>query len=189
MFLNEVSDDWLLCLSREGNQDAIDLLYERYSKFLYGIINEFFKSKLVYVDYKDMFQECIIVFLGCVQKYDEDVGCFYFFVKMAVERRLIDNLAKISKVKMVASLDELIYDNGNETLLDYVAESSDGEYNWLYEELVVRIDEESRRIVDLKMVGYAYHEIALILNTSKQSVYRRVVKIKNILKDIIEKID
>jgi len=34
--LEEISDDLLICLFREGNQDAIDLLYERYNIYYYG---------------------------------------------------------------------------------------------------------------------------------------------------------
>ena len=39
-------------------------------------------------------------------------------------------------------------------------------------------------IVDLKMKGYTYEEISLLLGISKQAIYRRIVKIKNMLKDI-----
>ena len=61
MFLKEISDDLLIKLRREGNQDAIDLLLERYRKFIYGIINDFFKTQNEYHDYDEYYQESICI--------------------------------------------------------------------------------------------------------------------------------
>jgi DNA-directed RNA polymerase specialized sigma24 family protein len=126
-----------------------------------------------------------------MDRYDEDSGCFYYFVKLSVERKLLDILDKANKIKTIKSLDERYYDEGDESCLDYVAE--EGNYMYyetdLYGLLKDALDENSIKIVDMKMEGYNYNEIAKKLNINKQAVYRKVVYIKNIIKDIIEKID
>ena len=191
MFLEEISDDYLVCLYFEKNQDAIDLLFERYTKFIYGIIRDYCKQNEGYIDFEDVFNDCFLAFLVCIERYDQDKGNFYFYVRKAVERKIIDRFEEINKNKMIVSLDSFRYDEGKETYLDFIAEENAffEEKSDLKEELYDCLDDYDKTIVDLKIEGYSYQEIAKILKSTKQSVYRRVSKIKNILKDIIEKID
>ncbi len=187
---NEVSDDWLISLYRNGDQIGIDCLYERYTSFIYGFINNIV-SKGTYYDYSEFFQELIIVFINCLEKYDEERGKFYFFVKLSVERKMIDMLSKIKKEKQILSLDNFYYKNGDECIADYIQEENSSVYgeNDLYECLKESLDTEGMNIVDMRVKGYSYQEISEILDISKQAIYRKIRLIKNIIKDIIEKID
>lgn len=185
-----VSDDWLISLYRSGDQIAIDCLYDRYTSFIYGFINNML-NKGVYYDYNEFFQELIIVFMNCLDKYDEERGKFYFLVKLSVERKIIDMLSKINRENRILSLDSFYYKNGDESIVDYIQEEVNGCYieNDLYECLKETLDKESMDIVDMRVSGYSYQEISDILNISKQATYRKIRMIKNIIKDIIEKID
>ena len=191
MYLNEISDDWLICLYREGNQVAADLLFERYNVFLYGFINQVLRKDCIYYEYKELFQELIIVLMNCIERYDEDNGCFYYFVKKAAERKLYNLLSKIARKNRVLSLDDSFYDDGNEDVVDYVKEENNAPYytTELYQTIVSKLNEEEILILNMKVEGYAYREISKKLGISKQAIYRRVNSIKNIVKDIIEKID
>lgn len=182
MFLKEISDDLLICLRREGNQDAIDMLFDRYQKFIYGIINDTFRCFNHYVDYEEMYQEAMCVFIACLEKYDVDNGCFYFFVRTSIERKLKDITKRNEKYNKIISLDENFYENSKECLIDYVCEND--EKSFIYDLLKENCSVECMEIVDLKMKGYTYEEISLLLGISKQAIYRRIVKIKNMLKDI-----
>lgn len=182
MFLKEISDDLLIKLRREGNQDAIDLLLERYRKFIYGIINDFFKTQNEYHDYDEYYQESICIFLSCIDKYDENCGCFYFFVRRCVERRLKHILEREKRYNGILSLDEYMYDDNKETRLDYVKED---EKNFiLYDKIEEKLDSLSSEVIRLKMRGYTYEEMSSILGVGTQTIYRRISKIKKILKDI-----
>ena len=191
MFLDEISDDWLISLYREGNQVAIDLLFERYTIFLYGFIHRLLSQESFRYDYKELFQELFIVFINCIERYDENNGCFYYFVKCSAERKVFDFLNKIKRNNKIVSLDDCCYEDGTESYIDYVQETSSEKYyeTELYKALKENLNEEEMKIIDMKVEGYTYQEIAIILGLSKQGVYRRVVSIKNIIKDIIEKID
>ena len=46
-----------------------------------------------------------------------------------------------------------------------------------------------KKIIDMKIAGYSYGEISNAIGETKQFVYRKISKLKNIIKDIIEKID
>ena len=190
-FLEEVSDDFLIKLYFDKNQEAIDFLFERYTVFIYGIIAGLQKKYGDYIEFDELFQEGFLQFMKCIDRYDDESGCFYFFTKKSIERKLTDVINCANKYKRLNSLDSRRFNSGSESNLDYINEESDYSYydNCLYERLVLRLDAKNKDIVDLKMMGYSYSEIACILGSNKQDVYRRVSKIKNILKDIIEKID
>ena len=186
-----LSDDWLVGLAREKNQDAIDCLFEKYDKLIYAIIVDLQRKKGDYYDFNELYQEGMLAFLNCLEKYDDEYGKFYFFAKLVIERRIKDRIFKINRDRKVLSLDKQICDDDNSSeYLDFVCEDDSyyGESE-LYEELIKRLDFKSRFIVEYKMKGYTYLEIAEILNTNRQWVYRKVNGIKNIIKDIIEKID
>ncbi len=191
MLINDISDDLLFRLYLEKNQDAIDMLFERYKVFIYGIIVDMQKHYGVFLEFEELYQDAMVAFLSCLEKYDEDNGCFYFFMKRAIERKLADRIKKTKKCCRYISLDVSMYEDSDETYIDYVAEDDKTcLYNTeLYDRLVDRVDYLSKGIIDLRLHGYGYQEIAKCLGASKQGIYRRVAKIKNILKDIIEKID
>lgn len=191
MFLEELSDDYLICLYFDKNQAAIDLLIERYTKFIYGVIRDVQNQEGEYLDFDDLFQDCFLSFLNCVERYEQEKGNFYFYVRKSVERKIQDKLIAQKKIDSCLSLDELRYDEGNLSLLDCVCENEEVYCyeNGLKDVLYDKLDDCDKEIVDLKIEGYSYRKIATLLGITKQSVYRRVGKIKNILKDIIEKID
>ena len=191
MFCSEISDDYLICLYRENNDDAKKELCDRYTNFIYGIIVGVQKIWGYYLDFEECFQEGFLSFLKCIDRYDNEKGSFYFFVKTTIERKLLYRLDKERQESNYVPLDKFIYKDGDETLVDYVSEDKgEQEYDCsIYDKATSRMDEICRKIVELRIDGYSYSEIAQILGVNKQSVYRQVVKIKNIIKDVIEKID
>ena len=190
MFVNEISDDYLICLCREKNQDALDLLFERYRRYSVRIIQRILKSETAYYDYEEMFQDSMLILIKCLERYDEDSGCFYYFFKKSIERRVIDEIKRVRFEKTILSLDNLKYDNGNSSYVDCVAEENNDDYmSDLYDCLIKKLKAEEKCVVDLRLEGYSYTQIANLTGSNRQSVYRKAVKIKNILKDTIEKID
>jgi RNA polymerase sigma factor (sigma-70 family) len=189
--LREISDDWLICLYREGNQVAIDLLFERYSVFLYGFISKITKKEGLCYEYEDLYQELIPVFIDCIAKYDEDNGCFYYFAKTVIERKLIDCIFKIKRREKILSLDTFCYEVKDESDFYCVCEEGERDYysTEIYGKMKEKLSDFELKIIDLKVDGYSYREIASILNISKQAIYRKVISIKNIVKDVLEKID
>ena len=153
MFLNEISDDLLISLYREGNQTAIDLLYERYNVFLYGFIHNILKNEDYRFEYKELFQELFIVFFNCLERYDEDSGCFYYFVKRSAERKIFDFIYRANKSRNILSLDNFYYSDGLETYVDYIEEENCETYYQtdLYKMLEENLSKEEMNIIDLKV--------------------------------------
>lgn len=192
MRIERISDDFLINLYREGQQIAIDLLYERYTSYIYGFINSQAQINHLFCDYNELFQEIMLTFISCIEKYDEHNGCFYYFVKCAVDRRLHYLMAKIKKNNKIIPLDIVVYDNNDAiSVIDFVSEDSNNLYyeKELYDMIVGPLNEKDKKIIDMKISGYSYGEISTAIGETKQFVYRKINKLKNIIKDIIEKID
>lgn len=190
--LNKISDDLLICLWREKNEGAFELLLNRYTTFIYGFIKDFVNLNYhnKYNEFADFYQESFVCFLKCIDSYDEEKGYFYFFVKKSIQRTIILYINKLKRYQKIESIDEIMYGDGNESKIDYIAEDNyEYEDNALYNRLMRRINPVEKIIVDMRIDGYSYADIACELNITKCSVYRKVDKIKNILKDIMEKID
>ena len=188
--LDKISDDLLVCLWREKNQDAFDLLQNRYNYFIFGIIKDILNKYDKFFDYADLYQESFMAFLRCIESYDEENGCFYFFVRRSVERALINYIKKNMRYMEIKSIDNMVYEDSRESYVDYIVEEkNDFCDSTLYEKLINKLDDVNKLIVDYKIDGYTYNEIAKMLGLTRGSIYSRASKIKNILKDIIEKID
>lgn len=188
--LDKISDDLLVCLWREKNQDAFDLLQTRYNYFIFGIIKDILNKYDKFFDYADLYQESFMAFLRCIESYDEENGCFYFFVRRSIERALINYIKKNMRYMEIKSIDNMVYEDSRESYVDYIAEEkNDFCDSTLYEKLTNKLDDVNKLIVDYKIDGYTYNEIAKMLGLTRGSIYSRASKIKNILKDIIEKID
>ena len=73
MVYADIGDSELIYLMRTNNNEAKEVLFERYKKRIYGIINSYAKKYfLSNVNYDDYFGECFIVFLKCLELYDEE---------------------------------------------------------------------------------------------------------------------
>ena len=117
MFLEEISDDYLICLYRENNDEAKKELCDRYTSFIYGVIVSIQKKMGGYLDFEECFQEGFLSFLKCIERYDNELGAFYYFVKTTVEKKLLCKLEMTKRNSNYIPLDKYVYEGGDETLI------------------------------------------------------------------------
>lgn len=177
----DIGDNELIYLVRNNNLEARDYLISRYKKRMYGFIHSFFKKTYVSgVDYEDYFQECFLVFLKCIEGFDENYN-FYKYVESAINKTLIKIYQKEEKKDKVLSLDYDTVDK-NYNLVDVAKDSE-----MLYRENEVKLfieknfDELNKAIINYKLEGYNGKEIASLLGVSKKVIYDRLNKIREIL--------
>ena len=180
MSYTDIGDSELIYLVRANNSEAKNLLVSRYKKRIFGMIDSFVKkNNLSCVNYEDLFSECFMVFLSCLDNYDDDYN-FYIYVNESVERKLV----KISKKEMfyrqIVNLDDGIY--SFETINDAKENYAKSEINSFLKDNFDLVD---RQIVDLKIEGYSYNEIGKLLGVSDKSIYKRSSRIKTKISKII----
>lgn len=180
MSYNDVGDDELLYLIRCNNQEAKDCLINRYKNRIFGIINGYVKRTYINgLDYEDLFHECFIVFLKCLELFDENYN-FYMYVENAINNQLHKIIKKEKLNQEILSLEETFYENDcyhQDVINDSSTIYKEKE---IKEKLITYLDEINKQIVDLKLKGYSYLEIAKMLKLNKKAIYKRVKQIKEI---------
>jgi len=183
MQYSNIGDNELLYLIRCDNQEAKECLIKRYQKRIFGIIDGFSKKYSIKgLDYEDYFQDCFIVFLKCIENYDENYN-FFNYAHRAIERELYKLINEELLRRDIISIDD---DNlyKDKVLVDVVSDSS-----IIYNEVELKnsfcdiLDEKNKRILEYRLKGYSCVEIAKIMNSTPKSVYKRMAKIKSDLKE------
>ena len=178
MSFNDITDNELLYLVRNNNQQAKDYLFSRYKRRMYGMIHSFFKKTGINrIDYDDVFQDCFIVFLKCIDKFDEEYN-FYNYINFSIQKTLVKIIQSEKENKSVLSLDYDVVEN-SKNLIDVV---NDNEMLYRKNELEMFIDENfstlDKVIIEYRLKGYTICEIATILNLNKKMLYARFSTIK-----------
>ncbi len=165
------NDSELLYLIKEGNQDALDIMFDKYKYFINKKIRDFNINKKS-VD--DFFQEGLITLNEAIKKYDENYNkTFFKFFELLLVRRFSTILNKESRQYEVIERykDKILLDDQivvREDSVTYVVESIVNEFSSL----------------ERKIYGYYYLEnktieyISSELLISKKSVYNAISRIK-----------
>lgn len=202
MNYDEYSDSELYMMVCEDNEDAKEILFEKYKYVINIIIKKYnFKAKELGIDSKDLYSEALLGFTDAVKDYKEDKNTlFSTFLSLCVSRRLNKAIihAQSKKNKMLNesySLDkiydksgvpliELIKDEENKDPLEHISEEE--HYNELVEIIKKELSSFESQVFDLMLNDFNYIEIAgLLEKTAKQidnTMQRIKTKAKNVLK-------
>lgn len=182
MSFMEVTDNELMYLLRCGNEMAKKVFIERYHYRLYGLIKRFdFKKLSDYLDYDDCFQECFIVFLKCIERFDEEYN-FYNYLNRAINHHMI----RLKKAKeRNANVISLEYESDHKpSLIDIVSEDDLEYQNIVVDDYIKEnFDSEEQEIIKLKSQGYSGWEISQIMNITVKYLAKKVAQIKEIMKN------
>ena len=189
--MEEYNDYELVALAQEKNEDAIELLYNKYRP----IIAKKSKYAISYashhgIDINDIMQEGYIGFDEAIQNFSQDDGAtFYTFALLCVDRQIFSYLKKtIQKNKLLN--DAVAIDEGIEQLIkddidvENVFLNSDYQAN-IIEILKKKLTDFELKVFNLKIEGYTFEEIAHVLNRNLKSIYNTFQRIKFKLKKIV----
>ncbi len=95
---NDYSDDELIQLSQDNNQDSFETLFYRYLPLLKKIIA---KNTVLGADFDDMLQDATISFYYAVQMFDFHSSSFATFLSLCVDRSLKSTIRKASAQKRI----------------------------------------------------------------------------------------
>lgn len=182
MSYNDIGDNELIYLIRNQNNQAKECLIERYKKRIYGMINDCCSSITTFnVNYDDYYQDCFIVFLKCLESYDEDYN-FYSYLKQAIEKCIRRKINKEKVMLKYVSIEDDLSDN-HPCLVDKVSDSAIiYNENELHDYIDESFEDIDKLIIDYKIKGYSYLEISKFLGIRAKNLYKRVDKIKEKLR-------
>ena len=194
MKYKEYNDYELLYMVRENDELSKDLLLKKYSPIINKIALDFFNSYKSYgYEYDDFYQEAMLAFNNAVVSYDENKDTlFYTFLIVCIKRALLSFTRNIS--------------NKNKNLNDYSFVELN-EYNLIDEKTNMESIFEAREIqeicseiiynpdlliddtaiFELRMNGFTWKEIGMLLDSSSSSIQFKFRKLKKELLNLLKK--
>ena len=185
--LRELKDEELIDLLREGNDNICDFLMNKYKNLVRAEAKNMF---ILGGDSDDLIQEGMIGLYKAIRDYDPGRDAsFLTFARLCVSRQMFTAIKAADTLKhtMLNSYTS-IYDE------DFEKEGGpDPEEIFIDKERAALIEERFRselsdfetQVLDLKLTGHDYGEIAAILMRDKKSVDNALQRMKGKLKKVI----
>ena len=173
----------------EGDDNALNVLLEKYRSFSHRLVNDFLEENPNYEYIRDELHAVIFYnTYNLINKYKMDKGLFFGYWKKISLRLITKYIERYEKYNSVISLD---YQPSNDAkVLHEVIGSEDGVYRQdLLKQVFISVvnnpdndfSEREKKVINYYLEGWDMKEIAEALGRSLPSVYR-------IFKQAVEKI-
>ncbi len=200
MDYKDINDDELIMMIRESNEDAKDVIYNKY-RYIVGYMIKKYKNIALKlgIELKDLNQEALVGFSDALLNFNSNSNAsLKTFISLCVERRLRAFLIKASRKKNLmlnealsleheykdfTTLADLISDNNENNPLTKLTRSE--RYNDLVNSIYNDLSQNEKDVLSLMLEGMNYTDIASILNISLKSVDTTIQRIKNKVKSTL----
>jgi len=194
--MTEYNDYELVALAKEGNEDATNILYQKYRPIIVKKSeNMIVRASHHGIEISDIMQEGFIALEEAIMNFSEnDNASFYTFAMLCINRQIINFLRKTT-----GGRDKIL--NDASPIDDYMEKNMkddfDTEFSLINRETEDSVIDKLRsrltlfegRVFDMKLDGYSIEEIAKTLNRDTKSIYNTFNRLKSKIKKIIEEDD
>ncbi len=196
----EFSNEELTVMVSENNEEAKDVLYDKYNYIIDIIMAKYKKSIYALgLEYDEVKQEALVAFSDALIRYsDSKDTSLPTFITVVVERRVLNCIRKADTIKNKVHneaysleqeyvafnrpLEEIIGDNKENPLFKMENEEH-------YKELLKNINESlspfEKDVYDLVINDFSYIDIAKILNKEPKQIDNTIQRIRNKIKDLL----
>lgn len=187
---SKYTDEELIEMHRAGSEDIPDFLIKKYNDLVKGKASKLF---LIGGDQQDLEQEGRMGLYNAIRDFDAGRDAsFATFANLCVTRKMYSAIEASNREKhwpMVGY--QSIYDadfqkeggiNPEEELLDKEKVSM------LEKRLSAELSSLENQVVDLKVIGMDYQEIAAVLGKTPKSIDNAITRIKSKLKKVLTEI-
>lgn len=195
-----LDDEELLTLIHQENNEALDILINKYKNFVRAKARTYF---LIGADREDIIQEGMIGLYKAIRDYDEDkLTSFRGFAELCITRQILTAIKMATRQKHIplnsyVSLDKPIYDQESDrTLLDVITgiEAIDPQellinrekFGDLEMKLSELLSELERKVLDLYVEGRTYQEISVELKRHVKSIDNAIQRVKRKLEELLK---
>ena len=187
------NDYELIYLAQENNEEAKEMLYQKYKNLIYSnAVNFIYKNASRGIEINDVLLELNIYFEKAISDFDQNGGASFstFLISYlnnalkSYNRSINKKKNKILNESVPLEDDEIDYSNKlykEEDTTEYMIFDKGN----TYQDYLDNLKEKEREIVELIKDGYSYSEIADMLNKDIKYVYNIVYRIKSKLKEMI----
>jgi len=171
-------DDELMIRVKQGDLDKLAVLYERYSRVLFGF---FFKVTLNSQASEDLVQTVFFKIIKYRDRYRAEEGSFFTWMFRIAHNTNIDHYHSIERSRNEVRIDETEVRGGDDPGEDFLKK----ENSRRIEEALGRLTSEQREVLILsRYQGLKYEEIAQVLDcrvgTVKARIFRAMEKLRRV---------
>ncbi len=202
MKYSEHNDNELLYLCSENNEDATNIIIEKYKKNILGILKEYKKQyNIVGIETADLYQEALLGLLNAIHSFDKEKDVtFYTYANACIRKSIINAIKKTFEKKSRIlnnsySLDKLI--NNSESNFYEIFKDETNQPDRLIidqenvDEFIKKIESKLSKseieIFELKLKGLKNSEISSLIDKDKKYVENTMFRINRKYKEIINK--
>lgn len=199
MDYRELNDNELVYLCAENNEDAMNLIVNKYKNCILMILKEYLKEyNIIGVEVADLYQEGLIGLIHAIHSYNptRDV-LFYTYANACIRTSLISAIRQTFRQKnrilnYSYSLDKIFEDSGDnfyEILKDESYEPnklllSSEEENELINKLKSKLSKSELAIFELRLKGLSNGEIATLIDKDTKYIENSLFRIKRKYKEL-----
>ncbi len=199
MKYKDYNDSELVSYIAEANEEAMEILYQKYRPLIIGLANKMYKgSENQGIEVNDLIQEGMLGLNQAIKHYSNDKeASFYTFAKTCVERRMLSLLISSKRLKNRILNESISLDIESEgkkiNLEELIGSQKDNPYYSLEAketemELLCEINQKltklEKAVFDLKINGFDYQEISTILKKEPKAIDNALQRIKSKIKKI-----
>lgn len=196
MKYKDYNDYELINYISENNEDANEILFEKYKPLITSISNKMYNfCKNKGLELNDLIQEGMLGLNLAIKNYDQNKDAsFYTYSKKCIERKIISLVVSTSRLKHKALNDSLSFEINLNDDDKFEVAVEDNSYN--PEEMIISTETENeiidrihsvltdleKQVFDLKIGGFNYKEIAEILDKEPKTIDNAIQRMKNKIK-------
>ena len=203
MNYREFNDNEILSYISENNEEAIEIIYEKYKPLIKKIANNLFKKycKNTGLELSDLVQEGMIGLHSAMNHYKENKDTlFYTYAKTCIERRIISTIiaAHRQKHKILnesisfevnlrdSDLNVDVFLRDDNTNPENIVIDKENSFE-LMNEIEKSLTPYEQQVLQLKLDGFDYKETAGILDKNPKDIDNAIQRIKTKIKKILNK--
>ena len=193
------NDYELIYMAKEENEDAINILYQKYKPLILKLSQKYYQKILnSSLELSDLEQECYITLNESITQFNEKENTkFYTYAKRCIENRLVSIVRKETNEKHIhninsISLNNLIGEDNEQELIEIIDNNNIEtpeenlikieEENNLFRKIINYLSDLEECVITLKIQNYNYKEIAAILDKDEKSIDNSIQRIRIKLK-------
>ena len=190
----EYNDFELVSLIRENNEEAREILYNKYKPIIVKkSTDQIYKLGSYGMEINDLIQEGYIGLDNAINCFNEKENTsFYTFALLCIDRQIITYIKKNTNNKAMILNDAINLDDGKEYLF---RDNTDIEGSFINKEdakefinlICDSLSDIEKKVFSLKLEGYDIGEMANLLNKDTKVIYNTLHRIKYKIKLIMNK--
>lgn len=194
--MQEYNDYELIVLAREGNEEAINIIYQKYKPIIVSKSKDaIVRASHHGIEISDIMQEGYIGLDEAIYAFSEnDNTSFYTFAILCISRQIINYLRKITGgrdkiLNDAVAIDEYVEKSIKDNFDTEFSIISNEHEKDIIDEIEKNLTEFEHKVFKLKVNGYTFEEIANILDKDIKSIYNTFHRIKLKTKKIMDEDD